>query len=231
MAVNTSQIYGLTPNVGYTRISAANVARDGSGILNRCYTAGVNGDLVNRITVTEADATSSSTSVAQVIRIFTYDGTNSNTTVGTVAITGTAGQFSFVASAGQSLSVGNQITISGTLGGTGTISGYANPTTYFVVSTNGSTTFTLSTTAGGAGVTTTAGTPTGLTYTIQPIYRLYVELLMPSTAGTTTAKSGTINYTIPGMMWLDANWGMYATATLGSTTTGQVDVMVEGISY
>lgn len=231
MAANTTQPYPITPNVGYVRLSAANTARDGSGSnLGKCYTTGVNGDIIYRITATESDATSSSTSVAQVIRVFLNDNNQSAQTLSGVTITGTAGQFACTATT-YPLSVGDQITISGTYGGTGSITGYSNPTTYFVVATNGSTTFTLSTTTGGSGVVTTAGTPTGLTYTIQTIYRLYVELLMPSVAGTTAAKGGTINYIIPGGMYLPANWGMYCTATLGSTTTGQVDVVVEGYSF
>lgn len=86
-------------------------------------------------------------------------------TISGVTITGTAGQFSCTASS-ISLAVGQSLAISGTYGGTGSITGYTNPTTYYIIATNGSTTFTLSTTAGGAGVTTTAGTPTGLTYTL-----------------------------------------------------------------
>lgn len=84
-----------------------------------------------------------------------------------VTITGTAGQFSCALS-GVTLTVGQQITISGTFGGTGSITGYTNPTTYFITATNGSTTFTLSTSIGGTAVVTTAGTPTGLTYTAAP---------------------------------------------------------------
>ena len=80
----------------------------------------------------------------------------------TVAITGTGGQFSCDAT---TLWVGMRINISGTFGGTGSITGYVNtPTTYFIIATNGSTTFTLSTSLGGTAVVTTAGTPTGLTY-------------------------------------------------------------------
>jgi hypothetical protein len=81
-----------------------------------------------------------------------------------VTITGTAGQFSCTAA---TLAIGKQITISGTFGGTGSISGYANPTNYWIIATNGSTTFTLSASPGGAAITTTAGTPTGLTYNLQ----------------------------------------------------------------
>jgi len=86
-------------------------------------------------------------------------------TLSGVTITGIAGQFSCTAST-LTLAVGQSITISGTYGGTGSIAGYTNPTTYYIIATNESTTFTLSTTAGGSGVTTTAGTPTGLTYTL-----------------------------------------------------------------
>jgi hypothetical protein len=82
-----------------------------------------------------------------------------------VAITGTAGQFSALASGLTPLVVNQQITISGTFGGTGSITGYTDPTSYFIIATNGSTTFTLSATLGGPAITTTAGTPTGLTYT------------------------------------------------------------------
>jgi hypothetical protein len=85
-----------------------------------------------------------------------------------VIITGIAGQFSCTASS-VTLVIGQSLTLSGTYGGTGSITGYVNPTTYYIITTNGSTTFTLSTTAGGSGVVTTAGTPTGLTYTLSTV--------------------------------------------------------------
>jgi hypothetical protein len=93
---------------------------------------------------------------------------SATTTLSGVAITGIAGQFSCTAMS-PALSIGQSITISGTLGGTGTITGYVNPTTYYIIATNSSTTFTLSTTSGGSGVVTTAGTPTGLTYTLSTV--------------------------------------------------------------
>ena len=86
-------------------------------------------------------------------------------TLSGVAITGTAGQFSCTASAFP-LVVGQAVVITGTLGGTGTISGYSTPKTYYIITTDGSTTFTLSASLGGGAITTTAGTPTGLTYTV-----------------------------------------------------------------
>jgi hypothetical protein len=94
--------------------------------------------------------------------------TTLSATLSGVTITGVAGQFSCAASS-VGLAIGQSLVLSGTYGGTGSITGYTNPTTYFIVATNGSTTFTLSTTAGGSGVTTTAGTPTGITYTLSTI--------------------------------------------------------------
>lgn len=79
----------------------------------------------------------------------------------TVVIADTAGGFTC---ASTPLFVGQYVTISGTLGGTGSITGYSgSPITYRISATNGSTTFTLQTT-GGSAIVTTAGTPTGLTY-------------------------------------------------------------------
>jgi hypothetical protein len=103
-----------------------------------------------------------------------------------VTITGTAGQFSCALS-GVTLTVGQQIVISGTFGGTGSITGYTNPTTYFITATNGSTTFTLSTSIGGTAVVTTAGTPTGLTYTAAPsMSKVGLFTAVGTTNGTTT---------------------------------------------
>jgi hypothetical protein len=109
--------------------------------------------------VTDSSIAGSGIVVSDVLSI----APGNSVTLASVAITGTAGQFSCTST---TLSVGQRVTITGTFGGTGSISGYSSGTQYFIVATNGSTTFTLSTTEGGGGVTTTAGTPTGLTYTL-----------------------------------------------------------------
>ena len=83
-------------------------------------------------------------------------------TLASVATTGTGGQISFTSQAG--LVSGQRVTVSGTAGGTGSIVGYSNPTTY-ILSAVTATTATLLTSAGGA-VVTTAGTITGLTFTL-----------------------------------------------------------------
>ena len=93
----------------------------------------------------------------------------SGTLVATVATSGTAGQFTCGAS---TLAAGDRVTITGTLGGTGTITGYATGTTYKVSAVTGSspsvTGFTLQTEASGA-IVTTAGTLTGLTYLTETV--------------------------------------------------------------
>jgi hypothetical protein len=99
----------------------------------------------------------------------------------TVVITGTAGQFSCTST---TLTVGMAVTIAGTFGGTGSITGYTDPKTYYIIATNGTTTFTLSATSGGAAIVTTAGTPTGLTYTIPS----YVQMNVTSTTYGLTYK-------------------------------------------
>jgi len=95
--------------------------------------------------------------------------TNVNVTLNNVQITDTQGNFS-CNNPGRTLVVDQTITISGTLTGTGSITGYSSPKTYYIVETNGSTTFKLSTknlknskVDGGAVLVTTVGTTDGLT--------------------------------------------------------------------
>ena len=85
-------------------------------------------------------------------------------TLSGVAIANINGQFTCSA-VGSILKIGQQVVITGTLGGTGTITGYSDPTTYKISATNGSTTFTL-VNLDNSGIVTSVGTPTGLTYTI-----------------------------------------------------------------
>ena len=118
-------------------------------------------------------------------------------TLAGVTIADTAGNFTCNANV---LVVGQAVTISGTLGGTGTITGYVNPTTYYIIATNGSTTFQLSATLGGSAVVTTAGTPTGLQYTRTTGTGFWY---MPTVLAdfTLTFTSGTVpNYTMDGAL-------------------------------
>ncbi len=94
---------------------------------------------------------------------------SSGTLAATVAVSGTAGQFTCGAS---TLAAGDRVTITGTLGGTATITGYATGNVYKVSAVTGTspnvTGFTLTDETGGA-LTTTAGTLTGLTYTTETV--------------------------------------------------------------
>ena len=130
--------------------------------------------------------------VGQSVRVA---GTQTNTTYNnltTVSIFGTAGQFLCAASP-VLLVVGQRIDISGTFGGTGSITGYTNPSQYYIIATNGSTSFTLSSTFNGAAITTTAGIPTGLTYSVAP--PTIVGYINPS-VGVISATNGTTTFTL-----------------------------------
>jgi len=116
-----------------------------------------------------------------------------------VAISGTGGQFTCTAT---TLAAGDRIRITGTLGGTGTISGYATGSIYTVSAVTGTspnvTAFTL-TGEDGTAVTSTAGTPTGLTYTPFTIVLIsgtgnnaqYFEIQASADQATATAAKGT----------------------------------------
>jgi hypothetical protein len=112
-------------------------------------------------------ATQLSISSSYLGSTFTINPTN---TLSGVVITGSNGQFTCNPTT-STLAVGQPVTISGTIGGTGSINTTtgvysSTTTTYFIIATNGSTTFTLSPTVGGTAAVTSAGTLTGLTYTV-----------------------------------------------------------------
>lgn len=91
--------------------------------------------------------------------------TKTTVAIAGVKIAGTAGtgQFSCTAT---TLAVGQEVVVSGTNTGTGSITGYTTPTTYKISVTNGTTTFTLTNTDGSAIATSTVndGTLTGLSF-------------------------------------------------------------------
>jgi len=97
-----------------------------------------------------------------------------------VAVTGIAGQCSCTATTG--LYVGQTVAVSGT--NTGTATGITSGVTYFIIATNYATTFTLSASSGGAAITTTAGSTTGLVFTMGQIQDVVI-----SNAATTSGAS------------------------------------------
>ena len=98
----------------------------------------------------------------------TTGGTVPAFTLNGVAITSTTGGFSFTSQTPTTpvIAAGMYLVISGTLGGSGAITGYTNPTVYYVSAAT-LTTFTLQT-VNKTTLTTTTGTPTGLTYGYYP---------------------------------------------------------------
>ena len=164
--------------------------------LTSVYSTSAAGTLVCDVSSTEL----------QVGQKVTVTGTTSTSVLSSVVITGAAGTFQCAASP-VTLYVGQPVVISGTFGGTGSITGYANPTTYYIITTNGTTTFTLSASLGGAAVTTVAGTPTGVTYTLSAAtgYSAATYYIVATNGSTTLTLSAT-------------SGGAPLTTTVGATT-------------
>jgi hypothetical protein len=117
-------------------------------------------------------------------------------TIASFALSGFNGQATVTSGNYQ---VGQKLIISGTKGGGGTISGYTSPTTYYImVGGTGVTSIQFTDTyanaiAGIANVTTSAGTPTGLTYTLGgTLFTVYTntstKAALSFTAGTGTMQ-------------------------------------------
>jgi hypothetical protein len=83
--------------------------------------------------------------------------------IGSVSIGASTGAFTCDAT-NETLVVNQTVTISGTNTGSGVV---ANGT-YYIIATDGNTTFTLSSSQGGSAITTTTGTTTGLNFTYGP---------------------------------------------------------------
>lgn len=171
----------------------------------------------------------SGTATGTTATVATLAGTG---TLTTVTITGTAGQIAFD-STGTAMLQGTSVTISGTYGGTGSITGYTDPTTYFVQTATATTATLVSTYAAaiagtGGAIVTTAGTPTGLTYTTG------------STAGaaatvstTPTAKGSYVQSTLPNAAQDTTTTGGGAGATVSVATyeVASVTMTEKGSGY
>jgi len=101
-----------------------------------------------------------------------------------VAVTGIAGQCSCTSTTG--LYIGQTVAVSGT--STGTATGITSGVTYYIIATNYATTFTLSASSGGAAIVTTAGTTTGLVFTMGQIQDVVIS------AAATTSGASTITF-------------------------------------
>lgn len=164
------------------------------------------GTIVNPTILTAGGTFScSSTIKLYVNQPVTVSGSLTPTALVNVQVTSITGDLSFNTQTG--IFVGQQIVVTGTL--TGTATGIATNTTYFVVGAPTSTTLQLSATAGGAPLTTTAGTTTGLTFS--------APLQTGIASGTTyfiTTTNGTTTFT------LSASIGGSAIATTVNSLSG-----------
>jgi hypothetical protein len=133
-------------------------------------------------------------------------------------ITGTGGTFTCTA-ASKTLVIGDKITISGTYGGSGSIVGYSDPTSYYIIATNGSTTFTLSASLGGGAITTTAGTPTGLTYTVTETATLPTGVNGQVKVLAMLADGGDMEITVTNAGWKTSGTGTITFDTIGDACT------------
>ena len=118
---------------------------------------------------------------------FFVAGETTGVTLANVAVANTSGWFTSDAS---TFTTGQIVIASGTFTGNATITGYANPTTYYVVGTNGTTTFQLSTTEAGANIVTVAGNTRGITFSEA------VSTIVKSGADPVTWTNGTGNLTL-----------------------------------
>jgi hypothetical protein len=155
----------------------------------------------------------------------------STPTISGVIIAGTGGQFTCNTS---TLFIGMQVTISGTLSGTGIggITGYSNPTVYQISATNTYNTFTLRTYPGNAAIVTTAGATTGLTFSNYT----YAQIVA---TGTSQATGSLQFFTTPNtnpnpMGYFATVTGVTAsgitTSTNGSLTVGSVRIYGDTIN-
>jgi hypothetical protein len=118
---------------------------------------------------------------------FFVAGDTTAATIDNVAVANTAGWFTANAT---TFTTGQIVNVSGTLTGNATITGYVDPTTYYVVATNGTTTFQLAASEGAANIVTVAGNTRGLTFSD------VVSTTVKSGAEADTFSNGTGNLTL-----------------------------------
>jgi len=157
-------------------------------------------------------------------------------TLSSVAVTGTAGQISYTSQSG--LVTGQRVTVTGTLSGSATITGYSTPTTYILTAVT-ATTATLTTTAGAA-VVTTAGTTTGLTFTLGvapvtvtvsgfDVYGQSMSEAITSSAAVSTAVNGLKAFYLVTSVSVSGATG--TALTVGTTNVLGIPVRVANVAY
>jgi len=221
-------VWDVVPQATVANNIAASQTPAAAGALT--LTAGTS---VKSVTTTSG-ATALSLDVPRGVSVTTS--TAAASTLSGVAIANTSGGITFTSQAG--LVTGQRLTISGTLGGTGSITGYTNPTTYILTAVT-STSATLTTTAGAA-VVTTAGTPTGLTYTlgVAPVtvtvsgfdfYGQAMSEAITSSAAVSTAVNGLKAFYLVTSVSVSGATG--TALTVGTTNVLGIPVRVSNVAY
>ena len=221
-------VWDVVPQAAVANNIAASQTPAAAGALT--LTAGTN---VKSVT-TAAGVSAFSLDVPRGVRVTTA--TAVAATLTSVVIANTTGGITFTSQAG--LLNGQRLTISGTLGGTGSITGYTDPTTYILTAVT-ATSATLTTTAGAA-VVTTAGTPTGLTYTLGvvpvtvtvsgfDIYGQAMSEAITSSAVVSTAVSGLKTFYLITSVSVSGATG--TALTVGTTNVLGCPVRVPNIAY
>jgi hypothetical protein len=186
-------------NATYTGVSPVTTSGNGTGAQ---FTVVVSGNVVTSITAT-ANGTGYGYGDTFTFTNASIGGNN----LSTVAVTGTAGQFS--CSSTITLVANQQITVTGTLTGTATGIG---PGTYYI-KVGGTTTFTLSASVGGTAITTTAGTTTGLTF--NPVTAFKGTINSVTYYGVNVAPSSNYYQTNSNTLWqFDIGYDPYGSGIL-----------------
>jgi hypothetical protein len=217
---STSGVIGLSGNT--LSFPRTNSTLAGTHTYQLLTTTGGSAFTITPLSTTTQPLNSTSEAVAPSANVNlgvsdSYFSTNSIALSG-VAISGTGGTFTCSAS-GKTLVIGDKITISGTIGGTGSISGYSNPTSYYIIATNGSTTFTLSASLGGGAITTTAGTPTGLTYNVTETARLPAGVNGQVKVLAMLVDGGDLEITVTAAGWKSGGTGTITFDAIGDACT------------
>ena len=221
-------VWDVVPQAAVANNIAASQTPTVAGALT--LTAGTN---VKSI-ITTSGTSAFSLDVPRGVRVTTA--TAAVATLSSVVIANTSGGITFTSQSG--LVTGQRLTISGTLGGTGTITGYTDPTTYILTAVT-TTSATLTTTAGAA-VVTTAGTPTGLTYTLGvapvtvtvtgfDVYGQSMSEAITSSAAVSTAVSGLKAFYLVTSVSVSGATG--TALTVGTTNVLGCPVRVPNIAY
>lgn len=82
MPANVEPIFPLTPKVAWCTLTTANIAKDGTGTVGNCFTAGANGARVDFLKVRALGS-----NVATVLRVFVNNGADSTVAANNSLIT------------------------------------------------------------------------------------------------------------------------------------------------